>query len=170
MLKLNLGCSTDIKSGYQNIDIFDHPLVTKMDIRNLKYKDGEVDEVFAKDVLEHLPYKDSLNCLNEWARVLKPGGKIFIQTIDLDLFLKAYLDGIWDVDVVNHMLFAGINWRGDAPTEYDFHKSIFTSDKICSVLEKNNVKIIEIKKDILHDLNDNKYAHNLNMFITGVKI
>jgi cyclopropane fatty-acyl-phospholipid synthase-like methyltransferase len=170
MIKLNLGCALDIKSGYHNIDIFDHPSVIKMDVRNLNYKDLEVDEIYAKDVLEHVSYVEAEKCIKEWSRVLKTGGKIFIQTLNLDLFISAVNLGIWNIDVLNHMLFAGINWSGQEPNQYDFHKCIFNLQKIESVLNKNNIKIIEFRNDSVDDLIGSPYLHNLNMFITGVKL
>ncbi len=44
----------------------------------LAYKDESVDEIYASHVLEHFPYNKTQEVLNDWVRVLKPGGRIRI--------------------------------------------------------------------------------------------
>ena len=44
------------------------------------FKDGEVDNIIAKHVLEH--FEDPLKTLIEWHRVLRPGGKIGVVVPD----------------------------------------------------------------------------------------
>lgn len=44
--------------------------------------DGTVDELRAVDVLEHISYRRTDAALAEWARVLKPGGKLYVQVPD----------------------------------------------------------------------------------------
>jgi len=48
------------------------------DAQVLPIKNESVSNVLMLDVLEHLPYPDK--CMREIARVLKPGGKLIIQT------------------------------------------------------------------------------------------
>ena len=47
----------------------------------LPFKDGELDMIFASEVLEHLFSPDY--AVKEWRRVLKPGGVLFITTPNL---------------------------------------------------------------------------------------
>lgn len=79
--KINLGCGADHKIGYLNVDLnsfFKPDLVA--DAKNLHMlPSGEYDELFASDVLEHLHRDDTEVALKEWARLLKPGGLLFVR-------------------------------------------------------------------------------------------
>jgi hypothetical protein len=172
LIKLNLGCAQDIKEGYINIDLFPcNEKVIKMDVKNLDFESNSVDEIFAKDVLEHMEYKEAISSLEKWIDICKPGGKIYLQTICLDSIMKAYLSGIWNSKVTNYMLFAGINWSNEKVKNEDFHKSCFGANDIYSILVKNKMKIISFDLDqIDKDLIDNPYSHNLNMKIWAEKL
>lgn len=77
MLKLNLGCSDDHRAGYLNVDIAE-PADVIADLRgNWPAADGEVEEILAFDVLEHLP--DIIHTMNEAHRVLAPGGRLHFK-------------------------------------------------------------------------------------------
>ena len=80
MYKINLGCGKDILPDWINYDVF--PLseeVIKLDMEKDKIPlpDNSVDEVRAKDVLEHL--NNFIPIMNEMWRVLIPGGRAFIR-------------------------------------------------------------------------------------------
>jgi predicted SAM-dependent methyltransferase len=83
-LRLNLGCSDDLKAGYANVD----QAAPADQIVNLTYawpwEDSVVDEIYAKDVFEHIEgeffadkyrgNRGKIWVMNESHRVLKPGG------------------------------------------------------------------------------------------------
>lgn len=171
MIKLNLGCALDIKEGYINIDLFDHPNVKKADVKNLSFiSDCSVDEVYAKDVLEHMSYEDGKVAIKEWSRVLKPNGNIFIQTINLDKQIEAYKAGVWSIEDFNYMLFAGVNWSGQTPKCEDFHKCSYNFHLLESLLKQNNIEITKVNyDDIDFSLKNSSRCHNLNIMIYGVK-
>lgn len=78
MKKLNLGCGRDIKKGYINLDIAKLPGVNIIwDINKLPlpFKKEEFDEVYAKDIFEHVDY---IPLLRDLHRILKIGGIIKI--------------------------------------------------------------------------------------------
>lgn len=84
MEKLNIGCDNDIRTGWTNIDQFNlKPGVIQMDAQQLQFSDNYFDEICARDVLEHITWRKTDDVLKEWFRVLKPGGKIYIQSPNL---------------------------------------------------------------------------------------
>jgi len=95
-MKLNLGCGTDIREGYLNLDVEPFDVLKKKakelqgrDIRNDEYKqynldkypypfkDNSVDEILAFGVIEHV--KDYRRCIEELKRILKIGGSLHIK-------------------------------------------------------------------------------------------
>ena len=77
--KLNLGCGTDIKPGWVNHDMVrldGIDIVHDLNIAPWPWDDNSIDEVCAKDVLEHLP--NTLSVMGEIFRITKPGASIYI--------------------------------------------------------------------------------------------
>lgn len=56
------------------------------------FQDNTFDEIYASHVLEHLDYSgELLSSLEEWWRVLKPGGRIYIGVPDMDTLAALFL-------------------------------------------------------------------------------
>jgi len=92
-MKLHLGCGKNIKSGYVNIDGYvDLPDVQKLDVLNLPYDDGSIDEVLAEHFVEHIPFKDEERFWNECVRLLKKGGKLTVEVPDMEWLCKQFLE------------------------------------------------------------------------------
>jgi SAM-dependent methyltransferase len=80
MAKLNLGCGTDIRPGYVNLDSAALPgvdVVHDLNVLPLPFGDGEFDEVNCKDVLEHVDY---IPLMRDLHRVMAPGGRLVIES------------------------------------------------------------------------------------------
>jgi predicted SAM-dependent methyltransferase len=79
--KVNLGCGQDHKPGYLNVDFKQyHDPELLADVCELAgFPDACFEEVFACDVLEHLPRTATANVLAVWNRVLAPGGRVYIR-------------------------------------------------------------------------------------------
>lgn len=77
--KLNLGCGTDIKEGWVNLDSSALPgvdVVHDIAALPLPFSDGQFDEVLCRDILEHLDYAPVLRDL--W-RIMAPGGALTVR-------------------------------------------------------------------------------------------
>jgi hypothetical protein len=171
-MKLNLGCAKDVKEGYINVDLhYKHPNIVNEDISNLSFvKENSVEEIIAKDVLEHLPLNKSLECLKIWYKYLKNEGAIYIQTTNFLKIKQAFENNVWDINVLNHMLFAGPSWINGKEEDCDFHKSTYTVDFLTKELTNIGYKIISIEQDeIDYILNYYPKAHNLNLKIWAKK-
>ncbi len=80
-MRLNLGCGTDIKPGYVNVDARKIPGVDVVTDLAAKWPwdDGSVDEILMLDFLEHFPYRSTEGILQQAWKVLKPGGALVVQ-------------------------------------------------------------------------------------------
>jgi len=77
--KLNLGCGTDIKEGWVNLDSVKLPgvdIVHNIEDIPLPFGGSEFDEILCQDVLEHVEY---IPILKDLYRILKEGGKLGIR-------------------------------------------------------------------------------------------
>ncbi len=83
--RINLGCGFDHRAGYLNVDFqdFHHPDLLA-DVRDLgMLPSGYYEELIAQDVLEHLPRTEVLSALQEWGRLLAPGGQLVLRVPDI---------------------------------------------------------------------------------------
>ena len=81
--KINMGCGKDRKlSGYLNVDIEPSVLPDALivDDDDSMIPRQHFQEVFAKDVLEHIPRHRTLAALLGWSDYLGDGGKLILQT------------------------------------------------------------------------------------------
>lgn len=80
MPKLNLGCGTDIKEGYINVDIIKRggvDVVYDLNKSPYPFESDYFDEIYASHFFEHL--SDVLKVMEELYRILKPGGIIIAK-------------------------------------------------------------------------------------------
>jgi predicted SAM-dependent methyltransferase len=83
-VKLNLGCGSDIRPGFINVDAYPaNSDVVQANLPQIPFADGYADEVVLSHVLEHFGYADGVTLLQEIVRVLKPGGTAYIEVPDI---------------------------------------------------------------------------------------
>lgn len=92
MKKLNLGCGTDVRKDWINLDIAPLPgvdVVHDLKILPLPFESGTFDYVLCNDILEH--FLDYAPLLAEIHRVLKTGGDVEIK-VPHYTYSRAYAD------------------------------------------------------------------------------
>jgi len=95
-MKLNIGCGTKIIKGYVNLDIINLKGVDVVhDINKipLPFPDNHFDEVYAKNILEHV--KNVIEVMREINRILKKGGKLIFRVPLAYTFNDARIDHRW---------------------------------------------------------------------------
>jgi predicted SAM-dependent methyltransferase len=121
-LRLHLGCGKVNHPGFVNIDAIPRRhvhYVQRVD-RLKRFRDGSVDLVYACHVLEHFSHLKVPSVLQEWARVLKPGGRLCLSVPDFDRLLDIYRDAGGNVDAILNPLMGGQEYA------YNYHRVIFT--------------------------------------------
>ena len=100
-LRLHLGCGEQYLDGYVNIDYprSEHAVMNVKadhyaDIATLKYPVNSVDEIRLHHVFEHFNRVTALALLIQWYQWLKPGGKLVIETPDLEGSAKILLSDL----------------------------------------------------------------------------
>ena len=142
-LRLHIGCKGRRIDGFKRLDIVQHGDVDYVqdaaDLSN--FADGTVDEIYASHVIEHIPKPGLAGALEEWNRVLKKGGVMWVSVPDFDRVVGLYLKcgkvlSLW----FDHLI------HGDQETPYDFHYHCFTYQTLSGFLSKAGFeKIREIE-------------------------
>jgi len=149
-IKLNLGCGEDIRFGYVNIDI--RPLsgvnlIIDLERSRLPFEDNIISEIVAQDIIEHIHYDRVEYLLRECYRVLRPSGKLYIRTPDLERIYdkvirkRERLGDKTGYRLLSYFIFGGYS------NEYDIHKCIFTKELLKELLESVGFKVLEVYND-----------------------
>jgi predicted SAM-dependent methyltransferase len=93
-LRVHIGCGPRVKPGWLNIDL--HPAADlRVDLRErLPLADESAVIVYAEHFLEHVDYPEPVrSVLRDYLRILEPGGLLRLAVPDMELVLRAYVNG-----------------------------------------------------------------------------
>lgn len=82
---INFGAGYDRKEGYLNVDVDPacEPDLLIVDDDYSVIPHDHYREIYAKDVLEHIPRAQTLSALLDWSNYLKPKGKLYVETTSI---------------------------------------------------------------------------------------
>lgn len=101
-VKLNLGAGNVVLPDYINIDIREMSGIDLVsNISELSFISNEmVDQIYTSHALEHVSHQSVLKVIDEWYRVLKPGGRLTLCVPDFDKIINIYRqtnNNIWNI-------------------------------------------------------------------------
>jgi hypothetical protein len=96
IVRLNLGCGDKLLPGFVNVDVAPsrggHSPDILCDVRALKaFANDYADEILAVHLIEHINRWEVIQVLIRWREVLKPGGKLILETPNLISACEALL-------------------------------------------------------------------------------
>ena len=141
---LDLGCGTrPRRKGITNVDCRQMDNVDKvMDLRKLDLPDESVDIIISSDVLEHFGRHEIAPLLAEWFRVLRPGGRAMLSTVDIGRTMETYRR------VPEYKWLDAVYGGQKYPT--DFHKMGFTKESFIRFMKNAGFETEGIKRFTLH--------------------
>jgi predicted SAM-dependent methyltransferase len=125
-VKLNIGAGKTKIPGFTPID-----RMFGDEAYPLKYETNSVSEIRASHVLEHFSFKDAFTALEDWVRVLEPGGRLRIAVPDVD---KCLAGG--DKNRLFYLM-------GGQTDDNDFHKSAYDRHRLRQTLEQAGLEHVE---------------------------
>jgi hypothetical protein len=125
-----------------------------------RYETGSVDEIRASHIFEHFSFREACGVLKEWARVLKPGGKIRIAVPDLEWIAKEYLNGTTSRPLLMGYLMGG---QTDAN---DFHYAAYDRKTLTAMMRDAGFESIADWKSDIQDCSTEPCSLNLE----GIKM
>ncbi len=144
-LKLHLACGHDYNDDHINVDLYapeDARCDVRFDVMKLPYPDNSVDEIKAFHIIEHFHFFDVKSLLEEWFRVLKPGGRLYLETPDFLETCRSFVEGSpkmpieeWRVLLYGH--FFAHPW---VPGQT--HKFLFTESQLKTNLNWAGFKLV----------------------------
>jgi predicted SAM-dependent methyltransferase len=121
-IKLNIGAGSTVIPGFTAID-----RKLGSEAYPLPYPDGSISEIRASHILEHFTFGEAQTAMQEWSRVLKPGGRIRISVPDVDKVLAGDRET---------RLFHLMGGQMDAD---DIHKSAYDRDRLTRLMAQNGL-------------------------------
>ena len=96
VVKLDVGCGTDYKKGWINIDNNSDGNIEKLDLNwdlryPLPFPEESVDFIFNEHFMEHLTVEEGIRANQDFLRILKKGGVLRVATPDLESVVDRYL-------------------------------------------------------------------------------
>lgn len=119
----------------------------RCDLRALPFENESWDIVYSSHTLEHFRPKDVPIVLEEWIRVLKPGGEMRLKIPDLEFAAKQVLNG--GLDIMGHNVLFG---QGDGEYDYDVHRNGFTEKTLRAMIESKGLKVKKMWKEPPYNL------------------
>jgi len=138
-LLINLGCGENSSSEFVNVDVRSLSNIHHVhDIRRLPmFSSDSADLIYVCHALEHIPRVELSRVLQEWRRVLRPGGTLRISVPDFDVLLSVYRESSRRVDsIVNQLM-------GQGPP-FDNHYSIWNESFGRELLSKSGFTSIRL--------------------------
>jgi len=122
---LHIGCGTNIlPKPFENLDIRKLPGVDHIsEVNPLPFKDDTFDLVYSAHVLEHFNRDETQDIVNEWVRVLKPGGTLRLSVPSLENLIEIY-DKSNDISSVLGPFMGGQTY------EQNFHYMLFDKQNL----------------------------------------
>ena len=159
-MKLNIGCGKrNFGKEWIHIDGSDYEHIKYHNITKLEFEDNTVDLIYASHVFEYFDREEANNVLEEWKRVLKPGGILRLAVPDFEICSKLYNEGKYDLDTFASMFYG--KWKiTEGLTVY--HKTIYDFKSLKKVLENNgfsNIKLWDWRKTCHSHFDDYSQAY-----------
>jgi predicted SAM-dependent methyltransferase len=145
-LILNLG-SGDMgrQEGITNVDCRKLPNVDVVaDVKKLPFGDNEIEGILNRNLIEHFGRNEIKPLLTEWVRVLKPGGFMRIETVDMGKLMDNWRS------IPEENLLDGI--LGAQTYDENFHKMIFTKQILTRFLEEAGMEVKEVVQNIQREI------------------
>lgn len=89
-IKFNMGSGTDRFDGYISVDKHSEVSDIREDLIDLTLPEDCAEEILASHVIEHIPQHRAPEILNKWYTILKPSGKLIIETPNLEELCKDF--------------------------------------------------------------------------------
>jgi len=174
-LKLHLGCGTDLKPGWVNVDLFETTADLRLDLRErFPFPTASVTIIHSEHFLEHLDFPDEVeHVLRESGRVLVPHGMFSVGIPEAGGLMGAYARGEREV-------FAA-HWNPNYPEwlsipmhrinylfrQFGEHKYVYDEETLLWTLRRAGFE--EVGRRSFDPATDTERRRDHTMYASGIK-
>lgn len=164
-IKLHLGCGKrDFGKKWIHVDGAKFPHVVFSDITKLDhFKTDFVHLIYASHVLEYFDREEVIPVLEEWVRVLKPGGILRLAVPDFRAMAALYIVGARGKRYELDSLLGPIFGKMDMDDEKIFHKTVYDFESLKTVLE--SVGLTNIRRWRWQDVDHGKFDDHSQAYL-----
>jgi len=155
-VKINIGCGPMVLDGWTNCDIQVSPKAPRppeilCDVKSIPLEDECADVVMALHLLEHFYQWEAPAVVQEWRRLLKPGGKLILELPNLEAACRNLLKGMKD-----QMSMWPLYGDPGHKDPYMCHRWGYTPKTVTRFLKQQGFKKIQILKPQTHGRRANR--------------
>ncbi|MBW2509537.1 MAG: methyltransferase domain-containing protein [Deltaproteobacteria bacterium] len=155
-MKVNIGCGPMVLDGWTNCDIQVSPKAPRppeilCDVKSIPLEDECADVVMALHLLEHFYQWEAPAVVQEWRRLLKPGGKLILELPNLEAACRNLLKGMKD-----QMSMWPLYGDPGHKDPYMCHRWGYTPKTVVKFLKQQGFKKIRILKPQTHGRRANR--------------
>lgn len=166
LLRVHVGCGGIRLAGWYNVDERWFPHVHHVgSVERLSVlPDASAEVLYASHVLEHVSHRVALATLTEWARVLAPGGRLFVAVPDFDRIVERYMERRDIADVVGPLM-------GEQDYEANTHRAAYNRAHLASLMA--SAGFVDLRafsgEEILGETQWDNSKHKMSLNLTGAK-
>lgn len=144
-MKIEIGAGKKGAPGYLHVDAVELEGVDVVDDgRFLRtFKAGVADEIYSHWFLEHVARHEVPPMLEQWKRVLRPGGKLRLITNNHEAHNRCLAAGKISWEEWSYLIYAVETKRGYGV--WDVHKAAWNQTLLKETLQKNGFVDVEVK-------------------------
>lgn len=137
IMKVNLGCGSEILEGWVNIDVRPLPGVDVVcDLKDLsQFEDGSWDECRMSHVIEHFTEPEAISILGQVFCKLKKGGKLEVYCPDAMTIAWYYVHEELPIKEFSRLLF------GNQAYPEELHKLALDSERLANLVYQIGFKV-----------------------------
>jgi len=140
-VKIYFGCGKKRLPGWINVDKF--PTLgadVVLDSAALNLASDSVDEIYSSHMIEHLPHDQFEQLLDEWYRVLKPGGKLTLRCPNFIWHVQQFLEAAdYESRWARLEFIFGMSQFGPGL----YHRNGFSAERLRRILTTHGFEVVQ---------------------------
>lgn len=134
-----LGCGEFPMAGAVNVDVRALPGVDVVaDVKKLPFKDGELQGIGSRNLIEHFGRHEIQDLVKEWARCVKKEGFVHVETVDMGKTMTKWKD-IPEENLMDCLF-------GAQTYPENFHKMLMTEDILTRLFSEAGMTVGKVEQ------------------------